>query len=152
MARETILIVNRRQNLLEELRDVLTEQGHSVLTAADIETGRRIVEDSRVDIVICDSGTLGKNAGEFLEWINRNDPQGVTVVLSSWADWETALTGLRRAIHFAADETHEAPTRSRESRRIRDLEASYPGISKLEFNPKGFLLLRKPASKTSSGT
>ena len=51
-----IIVVDDSDEIRETISEMLTDAGHSVVTAADYESGREFLEKGGIDLVICDMG------------------------------------------------------------------------------------------------
>lgn len=148
MAAKNILIISQDQEFSAELLEVLEARGYGAYSAWNMDIARMIIDRYKINFVICGSGALRGNGGDFLEWIAVREPEVVTVVLSDWADWEAVMRGVERALEFDGGPTVGGQTQKRKSRTSASrlpleskLEKNYPGLSRLRIDPDGFLIL-----------
>jgi hypothetical protein len=150
-----ILFLAREQEGLDVVISEMRSDGYRVYTAESVPEARAVLDREPVDYVVCRSGTLGGGREAFIEWLSREKPRAVAVVLSEWADAGLALEGIdrarildeERAAAGGASETGApasvpaAPGNALASR----LEARYPGITRVRRDARGFLILGEPS-------
>jgi CheY-like chemotaxis protein len=84
-----ILVIDDMEGTVTLLKRALERMGHAVLTALSGEEGLRLLEDTPVDLVICDLGMPGMNGRQVGEAIaQRCSQQGLRrprfIVLTGW--------------------------------------------------------------------
>ncbi len=69
-----ILAIDDDPDLLLTVRTVLEPAGYQVLTAGDLETGRRLLKEARPDLILLDIMMPHGTEGFQFVWSLRNDP------------------------------------------------------------------------------
>lgn len=88
-----ILVVDDEESIVKVTRYALEEAGFEVLTAPDGETAERILEESRVDLVVLDLMLPGKSGFDVARDI-RSDSDLPIVILSARSDEVDRVLGL----------------------------------------------------------
>ncbi|MFB3923514.1 MAG: sigma-54-dependent transcriptional regulator [Terriglobia bacterium] len=91
----TILIVEDEPKMLRLLELNLSEEGYSVQTAGDAETGLKLLSQNRADLVITDLKLPGMNGLEFLQAVKRHDARIPVVVMTAYGTVETAVEAMK---------------------------------------------------------
>ena len=154
MSTDQILLIHTVPSVRKFLEVRVKANGYDVATAANTTEAARILSSLVMDVIICDNAALKGSGADFLEWVQEQVPGVAVVVLSSWADLETALEGLERALnvtdrlnrrpHFEIDTEKKprAPIQEMiESEAVSALERQYPGITRVRRDANGFLIL-----------
>ena len=86
--RETVLLVDDEEAILEVVRDVMEQHGYGVLTADSGEGALELFgqEPGKVDLVILDLGMPGMGGDRCLELLLEQDPEVKVVVATGYAD------------------------------------------------------------------
>ena len=87
----TILIVDDDVQLRRSFEKLLTEEGHSVQTAATGEDAVEMVRESLLDVVITDVRLPGMNGLEAFEAIRKIEPKLPVIVMTAFGTTETAI-------------------------------------------------------------
>ncbi len=139
-----------------------------IVTASNSTEARRILEtQDDVEVLISDQKMPGDSGVDLLSWVKLNRPDVVTIMLTGYADLETAMKAINEGQVFkfltkpwekdnlvdvvsqAIDVYHKMKEakrllkeRNEEARRIiEELEATYPGITKVERDEAGRIIL-----------
>jgi DNA-binding NtrC family response regulator len=91
----TILVVEDEAKMLRLLALNLSEDGHTVLAAADAETGQRILRKEKIDLVITDLRLPGKDGLEFLQAVKRTNASLPVIVMTAYGTVETAVEAMK---------------------------------------------------------
>ncbi|SEQ41544.1 DNA-binding transcriptional response regulator, NtrC family, contains REC, AAA-type ATPase, and a Fis-type DNA-binding domains [Amphritea atlantica] len=94
--RPTVLCVDDEIRSLETLERTLDEE-FDVLTASSAEDALKILEDSRVEAILCDQRMPGVTGVEFLTEVRRRWPEPARLILSGYTDSEDIIRGLNDA-------------------------------------------------------
>ncbi|MBZ5493437.1 MAG: sigma-54 dependent transcriptional regulator [Acidobacteriia bacterium] len=90
-----ILIVEDEPRMRRLLEISLGEDGHSVQTAGDAETGLRHLRKESADIVVTDLKLPGMNGLEFLQEGKRLNPALPFIVMTAYGSVETAVDAMK---------------------------------------------------------
>src|SRR5579864_7949900 len=90
-----ILIVEDEPRMRRLLEISLGEDGHSVQTAGDAETGLRHLRKESVDLVVTDLKLPGMNGLEFLQEGKRLNPALPFIVMTAYGSVETAVDAMK---------------------------------------------------------
>ena len=149
------LVEDRRKNLAS-LTEPLTEMGIQVYTARSLRQARIILKTEVMDVVVCKTQFLNASFNAFIQEVMRRNTRTWTVLLSEWEDLEVVIEAIRRVFAQAESppaiksETAETSRNLLEKElgkyQIRNrmkeyLEDHFPGLTQVEFDEKGFLML-----------
>jgi DNA-binding response OmpR family regulator len=95
-----ILVVEDEARLRFFLRELLTREGHEVVTVESGESALIFLEDTEFDLALIDLKLRGMGGLEFLAALRRRAPDTVAIMLTGYASLETAVEALR---HGACD-------------------------------------------------
>jgi DNA-binding NtrC family response regulator len=90
-----ILVVEDEPRMRRLLEISLGEEGHSVHTAEDAETGLKILRRNSIDLAVTDLKLPGMNGLEFLEEIKRLNASTPVVVMTAYGSVETAVEAMK---------------------------------------------------------
>jgi DNA-binding NtrC family response regulator len=166
MKKHTILIVDDEEMILKSICRVLRKEDYRILTATDGEKGLAMLKDHDVHLVISDQRMPGMNGIDFLKRIKREYPQILTIMLTGNAEIEIAMNAINEAgvykfILKPWDDNNLRVTVRRaietleliwerdsllEEVKTRDailqgLEKQHPGISKVERDANGYIII-----------
>lgn len=91
----TILIVEDEAKMLRLLELNLSEEGYTVQTAPDAETGLKLLRQDRIDLVVTDLKLPGMNGLEFLAAVKRVDARLPVIVMTAYGTVETAVEAMK---------------------------------------------------------
>jgi CheY-like chemotaxis protein len=84
--RAKILVVDDSEEVREVLRELLTGQGHMVVTCADGESGLAALETERFDLAMVDLGLPGISGLEVATQLKHRFPDTTAVVMTGYFD------------------------------------------------------------------
>jgi len=87
----TILIVDDDHQLRQSFEKLLTEEGHTVLTAASGEAGLSVIGSAVTDLVILDVRLPGMTGLETFKAMREIDPRLPVIVMTAFGTTETAI-------------------------------------------------------------
>jgi DNA-binding NtrC family response regulator len=90
-----ILIVEDEPRMRRLLEISLSEEGHSVHTSADAETGLLHLRKASADLVVTDLKLPGMNGLEFLQEGKRLNPALPFIVMTAYGSVETAVDAMK---------------------------------------------------------
>ena len=172
MKKHTILIVDDEEMILKSICRALRNEDYRILTATNGEKGLAMLKDHEVQLVISDQRMPGMNGIDFLKRIKREYPQILTIMLTGNAEIEIAMNAINEAgvykfILKPWDDNNLKVTIRRaletlelicerdsllqqvktQDAILQSLEKQYPGISKVERDENGYIILN-PDSPT----
>lgn len=167
MDEKTILVVDDEQSILNSITRTLMDDGYRILTALGGEEGLTKLKDHEVDLVISDYKMPGMSGLEFLRQVQIDYPDILTIMLTAHGDIETAMEAINEAGVYKfilkpwnEDELRVTVRRALELRQLilekhsllhqvkrqdailSELEKRHPGITKLERDKNGYILLK----------
>lgn len=166
MANSKILIVDDEENVLNSLKRLFRKEPYEILTAINGEEGLKILDDHQVDLIISDLKMPEMNGIEFLKRAKEKDPVPLRIMLTGhadlksvidvidqgeiyrfllkpWDDEELKMT-IRQALDYHnlwKENRTLAKTVKKQSQILQELEREHPGISKVEKNEDGSIVL-----------
>ncbi len=90
-----ILIIDDEKHLADVLRIALEEEGYRVFLAYDPETGIRIFEDERIDLVISDIRMENLSGLDILKKFRAKDPDALVILMTAYSSIESVIEALR---------------------------------------------------------
>jgi len=91
-----ILVIDDEPVVLDSAKRILNAEGFSVVVASDGESALRILESEAVDIVISDLMLPGISGIEFMEKVQRQDPNLVVMITTGYSTLENGIAALRK--------------------------------------------------------
>src|SRR5499426_1609201 len=91
----TILIVEDEPKMRRLLEISLGEEGHTVHTAQDAETGLKWFQREAIDLILTDLNLPGMNGLEFLQEAKRWNASVPVVVMTAYGTVETAVEAMK---------------------------------------------------------
>jgi len=166
MTKHTILIVDDEEMILKSIVRVLRNENYKVLTAQSGAEGLAVLKEYDVHLIISDQKMPGMNGLEFLKHVKRDYPQILTIMLTGHAEIEIAMNAINEAGVYKfilkpwddnnlkitirrALETLELiwerdslvqQVKARDAV-LQNLEKEYPGISKVDRDEDGYIIL-----------
>lgn len=96
-----ILIIDDEKNYLIILEDLLSEEGHHVLTAESGPLGLELVKDSDLDVVLTDMKMPGMDGIEVLEKIRMIDADLPVIMMTAYGTVAKAVEAMKKgAFHY----------------------------------------------------
>jgi DNA-binding response OmpR family regulator len=95
----TVLVVDDEQHVRETLEEVLSREGHKVLTASSGQQALQVMGDTAVDLVMLDLRMEGMDGLTLMEEIKQRWPATVLIILTGYGSLESALKALRCGAH-----------------------------------------------------
>ena len=163
MSGASILLIDDERAIRVALRKCLEREGFDVDDCGDPLEGVKLAEKNRYGLVICDYQMPGMLGVDVLRRIKLVCPETIRIILTAHADMDVAIRAIndgavyrflvkpwdnrelvetvRRAFEEAhSGETLDTPERlnHREERR---LEQEHPGITEVERNPMGAIVI-----------
>lgn len=166
MANPTILIVDDEQNILNSLKRLFRKEPYEILTATNGKEGLEILDQRPVDLIISDLKMPQMNGIEFLKRAKEKNSVPLRIMLTGhadlkgvidaidqgeiyrfllkpWDDEELKIT-IRQALayyHLWKENRTLIKTVEKQNKILRELEKEHPGISKVEKDEDGSIIL-----------
>jgi len=161
-----VLFVDDEPNVTEGLKRALRNEPFEILTAVSAAEGLSLLAQEPIDVVVADEKIPGMSGSEFLAQVRRDYPDTIRMILTGHATLEAAILAINegRIYRFftkpcnAADlaitirralEHKEAVAQAqrlmevvkRQSYELERLERLYPGITKVNRDAEGAIIL-----------
>jgi len=164
--KHTVLIVDDEQVTRNLMNEALEKEPYELLMADSAEKAMEMLERRRVDVVVSDEMMPGMPGSEFLALVRKRYPDTIRMILTGHASIESAVRAINegKIYHFftkpcriydlaitirKAIQQKELMKRSRDllkfarkqSSFIEDVEKKYPGITRVNRDYRGEVLL-----------
>jgi putative nucleotidyltransferase with HDIG domain len=93
---EYILFVDDEQNILNSLERLFYDAPFTVLTASSASEAMKLVQQNSVSVIISDNIMPGINGISFLSWAKTASPDSVRLIMTGYADMQTAIDAINR--------------------------------------------------------
>jgi DNA-binding NtrC family response regulator len=120
-----ILVAEDEANLRLVLQKELQRQGHEVRVAPDGEAALRLLEESNVDVLLCDINMPRMDGLELLRRVHQRPNPPEVIMLTGHATVETAIEAMKLGAYdylskpYHINELDTLVTRAAEKRRLR---------------------------------
>jgi two-component system, probable response regulator PhcQ len=166
-----ILVVDDEENVCKALRRTLKREGYDVTAVTSPAEALELLKKERFDLVMSDHLMPNMTGLEFLKLVHDRYPDSVRIMLTGHADIETAIAAINQGeiYRFLTKPWDDAELKvtlflaferldlERENRKllatvrrqndlIKSLEQQYPGISHIERDADGAILIDAPAA------
>lgn len=161
-----ILVVDDEENVCKALRRTLKRDGYEVVTAGSPAEALETLKREKFDLILSDHLMPEMTGLELLKLVHDRHPDMMRMMLTGHADIETAIAAINQGeiYRFLSKPWDDAELKvtlflaferldlERENRRLlamlrhqndllRSLEDQYPGISKVERDADGAILI-----------
>ena len=92
--RHTVLLVDDEPKILTALKRLLRDEPYEILTAGHAEEAAGILNETPVDLIICDEEMPGMPGSEFLTHVARDYPDIVRIMLTGHPTLPAALRAI----------------------------------------------------------
>lgn len=166
MTQRTILIVDDEEKILKAIQRTLRSENYSIFSATGGEEGLKLLEMREFDLVMSDQHMPGMDGVTFLQKVKAEQPQTLTIMLTGakeisvameaineagvykfilkpWDDDDLKVT-IRRALESLDLVRERDALRERVKSRdtlLKNLEKEHPGITQVEKDEEGYLIL-----------
>jgi response regulator RpfG family c-di-GMP phosphodiesterase len=162
----TVLAVDDEPHILSSLKRALEEEPYDLLTATCGDEALRLLHDRKIQVVVSDEMMPGMRGSEFLWIVKERFPETVRILLTGQASIEATMRAvnngeiyrfftkpwndvdLKLALRAAMEKSDlEAKVRrllrvvKGQAGELSRLELRYPGITRLEKDDGGSLVL-----------
>ncbi len=97
MGKHCILIVDDEQAILDLAVDTLKKYDYNVITAKSGEEGLDMLIQHPVNLIVSDQRMDGISGVEFLKIVKKKYPNIITIMLTGFAETETAMKAVNEA-------------------------------------------------------
>ena len=164
-----ILIVDDEPQIRSALRRLLEREQYEVLDAPGVREALKIAQHRRVDLVISDYMMPESNGLDFLIQMKKEHPETVRIIMTGKADLRTVVTAINEghvyrfvlkpwdneelclSVRLALEQTKLLSENRQLLERVenqenilRNLAAQYPGITSVERDAEGAIVLDDP--------
>lgn len=161
-----VLFVDDENSLLASMRRTLRNEPYEVLTALSGQIGLSILKQREVDVVISDESMPGMDGVEFLSTVAKEYPSTVRMMLTGKAQLDTVIKAINEGqiFRFISKPCSEVElgmhirqclqhrellvqarrmlgTLKMQAAYIKSMEQEIPGISKVERDESGTIIL-----------
>ncbi len=166
MPQRTILIVDDEEKILKAIKRTLRNENYTIFAATGGDEGLKLLEMREFDLVVSDQNMPGMDGVTFLQKVKAEQPETLTIMLTGekeiqvamqaineagvykfilkpWDDEDLKIT-IRRALESLDLVRERDALRERIKSRdtlLRNLEKEHPGITQVEKDEDGFLIL-----------
>jgi DNA-binding NtrC family response regulator len=167
MKPHSILIVDDEKNVLNALQRALRKEPYTIYAADSADKALQLIKAREVSLVISDYNMPGTNGLEFLKQIKALYPHVLTIMLTGQAEVQLAVEAINAAgvykfilkpwededlkitVRRSLESIDLASERDQLLQKVKsrdailnDLEAKFPGISKVNKDDNGYLILQ----------
>jgi DNA-binding NtrC family response regulator len=168
----TILIVDDEPTITAVLREAFSREPYIILSAGCAEEALPILDRKDVDVVISDEKMPGMSGTEFLALVRKKYPDSIRMILTGHASLESAVRAInegeiyrfftkpcnvldialtvRKALQqrdLRKESQHLLGLQKHQFAMIQKLERQYPGITKVNKDSKGEVLIDDSVDK-----
>ncbi|MEW6601457.1 MAG: response regulator [Nitrospirota bacterium] len=161
-----ILLVDDEPNVISSLKRALMDEPYIIMTANSGIEGLNILKEKRIKLVISDEKMPGMSGSEFLSAVKNLFPDTIRIILTGHASIQAAMNAVNNGeiyrffskpwneieIKLAIRSAIEKYDLEKENKRLlktvkrqegelRQLEKSYPGITSMQKDDEGNLVL-----------
>jgi two-component system response regulator (stage 0 sporulation protein F) len=83
----TILVVDGQPNLRELFKEEMQNEGYGLISASDAEAARRLVKDSKPNLVLLDLYLNGFEGWKLLRDIKKSDPDLPVLIVTAYDNY-----------------------------------------------------------------
>ncbi|PYV16091.1 MAG: two-component system response regulator [Acidobacteria bacterium] len=122
----TILVIEDEAKMARLLELNLAEAGYATRSAADAESGLKILRQEKIDLVLTDLKLPGMTGLEFLQAAKRADTHLPVILMTAYGSVETAVEAMKAGASdyvlkpFSMEEIKLIVSKELESRRLRE--------------------------------
>ncbi|ABB33680.1 response regulator receiver protein [Geobacter metallireducens RCH3] len=164
--KKTLLLVDDEPFVINSLRRALADEPYEILTAGSGQEGLALFAEHRVGVVVSDEKMPGMGGAEFLAAVRERYPETIRIMLTGHASIDATMRAVNQGeiyrfftkpwddleLRFALrsafdrlvleeDNRRLLRTVKRQSQELSALEQKYPGITDVEKDADGALVL-----------
>jgi two-component system response regulator PilR (NtrC family) len=129
MTKHTALIVDDEPDIRDLLEITLSRMGINTLTAKDVGTAKKLLEEYEPQLCLTDMNLPDGNGIELVQWIQQNVPATPVAVITAYGNMDTAIESLKAGAFDFVSKPVELP-------RLRDLVNSALKLSEPTADPE----------------
>lgn len=95
MTTYTALIVDDEPDIRDLLEITLTRMGITTLTAPDLTSARKLLEQNTIHLCLTDMNLPDGNGIELVQWIQKHSPATPVAVITAYGNMDTAIESLK---------------------------------------------------------
>ncbi len=124
--RQTVLVVDDEENIRDSIKRALERTGYAVHVAGDARSALARMEQTAVDLVLCDIRLPEADGLNVLGWIREHHPQTPVVMMTGYASIESAVEAIQHgaadylAKPFSPEQVRLVVAKALEQRRLKD--------------------------------
>ena len=121
-----ILVVDDEEAIRSGLGEILTEEGHEVLSAENAEAALKLLQEKVIDLVCTDVRMPGMDGYQLLAQIKKDHPETEVIVITGFATVSAAVDAVKQGAHdylskpFELDEVRLTVERALEKKQLQD--------------------------------
>ena len=167
MNTSNILIVDDEKSVREALKRSFLDDPYAVYTAENAAEGLHILSTNNIKVVISDEMMPGMSGADFLAKVSNRFPDVIRIMLTGQASLASAIKAINKGeiyrfftkpwddfeLRFAVRSAVDRYDLEQENRRLlgivkrqalnmRLIEKEFPGISELEYDEKGRIVVQ----------
>ncbi|REJ78822.1 MAG: sigma-54-dependent Fis family transcriptional regulator [Acidobacteria bacterium] len=96
---QSVLVVEDEELMRNILRELLEDEGYSVLSADSAESGLEIFASSEVSVIITDIKMSGMDGIELLDRIKQIDENALVIIITAYSSVDSAVAALRKGAY-----------------------------------------------------
>ncbi|MCX8042998.1 MAG: response regulator [Desulfobacterota bacterium] len=100
MKKRSILIVDDEPNVISSLTRTLADEGYEIFSATSAEQALKLLEQTKVQVLITDERMPGMSGSELLGIVRRRYPHIVRIMLTGKANLEDAMRAVNQGEIF----------------------------------------------------
>ncbi len=99
MNKPNVLVVEDEELMRSILRQLLENEGYSVLTADSAENGLQIFASAEIAVTLTDIKMAGMDGLELLDRIKTVDEDALVIVMTAYSSVDSAISALRKGVY-----------------------------------------------------
>ncbi|KPK74638.1 MAG: response regulator receiver protein [Phycisphaerae bacterium SM23_30] len=163
---QTILLIDDEPNVIAALKHALRRERYHILSAPSADEALEILDQESVDVVVSDEKMPGMSGSELLAVIRQKYPDTIRIILTGRASVEAAVRAInegevyrfllkpcngfdlaitiRRALQYKkllSKSRQLVHNSRRQNALLQELEKRHPGITKIDRNGDGAIIV-----------
>ncbi|HTZ17808.1 MAG TPA: response regulator [Dissulfurispiraceae bacterium] len=172
MTPSNILIVDDEPRVISALKRSFAEEPYYIYSAENGKEGLALLSTHKIKVVLSDEMMPGMSGAEFLAKVSSQFPKTIKIMLTGHADLGAAINAINRGeiyrfftkpwddfeLRFSVRSAVDKYDLEEENRRLLSiikeqalnlklLEKEYPGITQLEYDEKGRIIIQDVPDK-----
>lgn len=124
MSKERVLVIDDEDFILQLCRDILTKSNYDVETASNGETGIKLLDDKKYDLIITDIKMPNISGLDVIKYVRESNKEVPIIVITAHGTLDVAIDSLKLGAHgfilkpFTPIELRTAVTEALEKTRL----------------------------------